>query len=44
MDARTAVAATGQHLHLAEPRSQFLRLLELTDTRELFSIEPAPPF
>ncbi|MEU2390309.1 STAS domain-containing protein [Streptomyces sp. NPDC007369] len=44
LDARTAVAATGQHLYLAAPRAQFLRLLEVTGTKELFTIEPAPPF
>ncbi|MFE2168499.1 STAS domain-containing protein [Streptomyces sp. NPDC059447] len=44
LDARAAVAATGQTLHLAAPRNQFLRLLELTGTTELFSIDPAPPF
>ncbi|MFE1807220.1 STAS domain-containing protein [Streptomyces sp. NPDC059533] len=44
LDARAAVATTGQTLHLAAPRNQFLRLLELTGTTELFSIDPAPPF
>ncbi|MGW4690713.1 STAS domain-containing protein [Streptomyces sp. NPDC004244] len=44
LDARTAVAATGQRLFLAAPREQFLRLLEHTGTQDLFTIEPAPPF
>ncbi|WP_030202574.1 STAS domain-containing protein [Streptomyces sp. NRRL S-87] len=44
LDARTAVAASGQSLHLAAPRRQMVHLLELTGTKELFSIDPAPPF
>ncbi|NXY94727.1 STAS domain-containing protein [Streptomyces sp. BR123] len=44
LNARTAVAATGQNLYLAAPREQFLRLLELTGSQDLFTIEPAPPF
>jgi anti-sigma B factor antagonist len=43
VDARAAALAAGQHLSLAAPRKQFLRLLEITETTRLFTIEPAPP-
>ncbi|MFD7631636.1 STAS domain-containing protein [Streptomyces sp. NPDC059851] len=44
LDARTAIAATGQNLYLAAPREQFLRLLEFSGATQLFTIEPVPPF
>lgn len=33
-----------QNLHLAAPRDQFLRLLELTGPRDLFGVDPVPLF
>ncbi|MFJ6934351.1 STAS domain-containing protein [Streptomyces sp. NPDC101132] len=42
--ARTAASRNGHRLSLAAPMDQFLRLLDLTGTRDLFDIRPAPPF
>ncbi|MET8295033.1 STAS domain-containing protein [Streptomyces sp. NPDC005180] len=44
MDARAVAAEHGQRLYLAAPRDQFIRLLEITGSLDLFTIEPAPPF
>ncbi|MEV7416333.1 STAS domain-containing protein [Streptomyces sp. NPDC089919] len=43
LEARNAATEHGQALHLAAPRDQLLRLLELTCTTELFTIDPVPP-
>ncbi|MFD0353363.1 STAS domain-containing protein [Streptomyces sp. NPDC127110] len=44
LGARNTAIDSGQSLSLAAPGSQFLRLLEMTGSRELFTIEPAAPF
>ncbi|MFK0046050.1 hypothetical protein ACIQU4_18430 [Streptomyces sp. NPDC090741] len=43
LPARAVAAESRQNLYLAAPREQFLRLLELTGTGDLFTIEPAGP-
>ncbi|MFE2327147.1 STAS domain-containing protein [Streptomyces sp. NPDC059385] len=43
LNARAVADQTGQRLSLAAPTSQFMRLLEITGTDDLFPIEPAPP-
>ncbi|MEV7729615.1 STAS domain-containing protein [Streptomyces sp. NPDC087917] len=43
LTARSAAAADGRTLYLAAPTVQVARLLEMTGSDAIFSIDPAPP-